>query len=259
MRLNLPTSLFKWQSVYGDDFGFEPSVLPSPVDFPPGSAEKLACLIQRARSGENLWHAWDKRESHPLMTSARLQTSSILGSADHGAAVGMDLKGKLHRYAIWSSMKSFQNKRMSMLYVPAFASFDDRFDSDAELIAIRRHATLLNATHLVVCPLFSQRCRREKDLDELDFPMNEVGTRLMRAFAKMADVAVLCFGDVERSERHRDVVWMLSRTIKRQRLFHVGDSYERRPPCVTRFSRSVLHRFDFESLLNESEVYSDDE
>ena len=40
--IKFPNNVFEWKKAFGDDFGYEATIQPEPVDYPPGSPEKIA-------------------------------------------------------------------------------------------------------------------------------------------------------------------------------------------------------------------------
>ena len=54
-----PKSLDEHLDEFKSDDGYEPSALPQPTDFPPGSPDKVQLMRERLERDEHLWHPND--------------------------------------------------------------------------------------------------------------------------------------------------------------------------------------------------------
>jgi len=182
----------------------------------------------------------------------------LAGNELYGAMVGLDREGHKHRYAVWTELglvESPLSKRV--LYVTATASYTDSFDHDAELAAIKRHAKLIGAQFVAVAPLFSARCRNERELAGRSEPFTELGLQWIRWFTRHVGRVVACWGETPQLDRHVDVLWMLKRTSRSCQVYSLEDNSDW-PPPVNRLSDKTIYKYDYSSIVAEREALEED-
>lgn len=229
---------------FRDDWGFEAVSLGKPTKAKPGSVEKVAELRERVERGFCLWHPEDQLELNTTIKSD-LKTYRTIGDDLFGVMIGEDQFGHPHRFAIWSKIKK-ERERYRVLYVPETTSYVDSFDRDVELSAIYRHADLCGASHVLVCSVFSKRCRSYREFHgSHSEPMTYLTTCLMRKLACLVDRVVVCCGDNGTNVIATEVIWALSRATK-DGLVYAVEKGCKMPPPVTRFTAPIVYEYPVE-------------
>ena len=241
----MPQTLEEWAGPTNCEVGFEPIKQPRATLHPPGSLEKVEVLRQRLASGQRLHSPYDVGA---FRDTADDEGWSIIGEHDYGLVAGRDATGHPHRYAIWSAVdRARPGDPYTLLYVPAYSSYHDRFDQCPELYAIMRHARASGANRVIVCPLFSARIRSERDLRGIADPCTPHGLYWLRILAKQAKRTIVCWGETAWHARHLDARRVLPNT-----LWAVGEGEW--PPMVTRLTSSGMVRHYIGSDLTAPET-----
>lgn len=245
----VPRNVFEWSDMFNDDLGFAPSSVGDPVDFDPGSPEKVSVLVERVNRGQSLWNVGDKVEHIEPTDDEDFDEYRFAGNQDFGAVVGHDPGGGKHRYVLWTKQAPAKGVKPSgtMLYITESAGFVDSFRLDEELRFISDHSAKHGAEFLVVTSLFTARVAKPFDLRNQDYPITSASMFWARWMVKWVDRVVICWGDTDRLDRPIDFLWMLSRTAYGGRVYSVAES-AKYPPKV-RANTAGLYLFDYESLI----------
>ena len=245
--IKFPGNVFEWQKAFGDDLGYEATILPEPVDSLPGSPEKIAAIIERLSRGHVLWSEGDVGDgvSEPVYDALEYR---VVGSESYGAVVGVDQEGHRHRYAVW---KYLGGKGDRLNYITHTAGYRDCFESDRELSLVLKHATTHGASFIAVASLFSARVNSPKELRDCAYPITALGMLWLRWIARYCDKTVACWGDASQMERNVDVLWMLSRTSVGRHVYAVGLT-EAGNPCPIGSQRN-MERFEYREIIADRE------